>query len=235
MKMTTAMLVLGSLIVFWASTFIMVFLPTLTWKIEPSKIWRPMTPTEAEGLDLYVQNGCSYCHTLFVRVQDWGVGAHRIAEEGDYQGMQPAIMGTERWGPDLSQEGGRHPDDWHLAHFTNPRFTSPISVMPMWEFLGPEKIAKLTAYVQYLGWQMADARHAAAEELEGSGGESVPGGAGREHQLAARAGAAGLARDAQPLPGLRRRPGPRQEDLPDRSASTATGRSATATAPPPPT
>jgi len=117
-----------------------------------------MTDKEREGQALYVNNGCSYCHTLFVRVLDWGVGAERIAQAGDYKGMQPAIMGTERWGPDLSQEGGRHPNDWHLAHFINPRNTSPISIMPDWEFLGKEKLEKLTAYVQYLGWQMADAR-----------------------------------------------------------------------------
>ncbi|MFA5515025.1 MAG: cbb3-type cytochrome c oxidase subunit II [Desulfuromonadales bacterium] len=158
MKMTTAMLVIGSLVVFWASTFIMVFLPTIHWQEEPSDIWRPMTKIEEEGHRLFVRNGCSYCHTKFIRVLDWGVGAHRIAEAGDYYNMRPAIMGTERWGPDLSQEGGRHPNDWHLAHFINPRFTSPISVMPSWEFLGEENIRKLTAFVQYLGWQMASAR-----------------------------------------------------------------------------
>lgn len=158
MRMTTAMLVIGGLIVFWASTFVMVFMPTLMWKVEPTPIVRPMTAEEAAGHDLYVANGCSYCHTLFVRVNDWGVGAERIAEAGDYEPQRPAIMGTERWGPDLSQEGGRHPDDWHVAHFVNPRFTSPISVMPDWAFLGKEKIRQLTAYVQYLGMKMADER-----------------------------------------------------------------------------
>lgn len=164
MKMTTATLIIGSLIVFWASTYVMVFLPSQTWDEKPSDIWRPMNAQEAEGLDLYVGNGCSYCHTLFIRVQDWGVGAERIAEAGDYHQMRPAIMGTERWGPDLSQEGGRHPDDWHKAHFTNPRHTSPISVMPSWEFLGKEKIEKLTAFLQYLGWQLADTRVRRQEE-----------------------------------------------------------------------
>ena len=27
----------------------------------------------------------------------------------------------ERTGPDLSQEGGAHTDEWHYAHFYNPR------------------------------------------------------------------------------------------------------------------
>lgn len=158
MKMTPALLVVGSLMVFWASAFIIVGLPMLTMRDEPSSIWRPMTPLEREGHRLYVQNGCSYCHSLYIRVNDWDIGAERIAESGDYTGQEPAILGSERTGPDLSQEGGEHPDDWHRAHFLNPRFTSPISLMPSWEFLGGERIRALTAYVQALGWRQADER-----------------------------------------------------------------------------
>jgi|GEM_PF-116380 len=158
MKMTPPLLVIGGLLTFWASTFVMVLMPVATMEEQPSEIWRPMTPVEETGHDLYVANGCSYCHTLFVRINDWGLGAERIAQSGDYEGQEPAILGTERTGPDLSQEGGEHPDDWHTAHFLNPRFTSPVSMMPVWEFLGPDKIAKLTAYMQYLGMRAADER-----------------------------------------------------------------------------
>lgn len=160
MKMTPAMLIIGGLLVFWASLFIMIGIPVMTMKEEPSEIWRQLTPEEAEGHRLYVDNGCSYCHSLFVRINDWGLGNERIAQAGDYVGLQPVILGTERTGPDLSQEGGEHPDDWHLAHFINPRYTGPLSVMPDWEFLGEEKIRKLTAYVQSLGMKMADLRTA---------------------------------------------------------------------------
>jgi cytochrome c oxidase cbb3-type subunit 2 len=158
MKMSPAVLIVGALMVFWASTFIIVGLPAMTMKDIPSEIWRPMTEAEREGHRLYVENGCSYCHSLFIRINDWDIGAERIAESGDYAAQEPAILGSERTGPDLSQEGGEHPDDWHMAHFINPRYTSPISVMPSWEFLGEEKIGKLTAYVQALGWKMADVR-----------------------------------------------------------------------------
>lgn len=158
MKMTPALLIVGALMVFWASAFVIVGLPALTMKEVPSEIWRPLTPLEKEGHRLYVQNGCSYCHSLFIRINDWDVGEERLAEEGDYVGVEPAILGTERTGPDLSQEGGLHPDDWHTAHFVNPRYTSPISLMPSWEFLGADDIRKLTAYVQSLGGKMADQR-----------------------------------------------------------------------------
>ncbi len=158
MKMYYKILIVGSLLVFIVSISIMVGLPVLTMKETPSDIWRPMTKLEKEGHKLYVSNGCSYCHSLYVRTNDWGLGSERIAQKGDYVDQEPAILGSERTGPDLSQEGGEHPNDWHKAHFTNPRYTSPKSVMPSWEFLGKENIKKLTAYVQYLGAKDADKR-----------------------------------------------------------------------------
>ena len=54
---------------------------------------------------------------------------------------QPHLLGSERTGPDLSQEGGEHPDDWHVAHYTNPRYVRPESIMPAFEYLGKEKIS----------------------------------------------------------------------------------------------
>jgi cbb3-type cytochrome oxidase cytochrome c subunit/mono/diheme cytochrome c family protein len=158
MKMTPAIVIIGSILVFWASMSVLVIMPAVTMEVEPSELWRPMTVEEEEGFRLYVQNGCSYCHSQFIRTMDWGKGAERIAEAGDYVGRSPVLLGSKRTGPDLSQEGGEHPDDWHLAHFTNPRNTSPISVMPSFEFLGREKLEKLTAFVQYQGMQLADQR-----------------------------------------------------------------------------
>jgi cytochrome c oxidase cbb3-type subunit 2 len=158
MKMTPGLLIVGALLVFWASAFIIAGLPALTMTDTPSDIWRPLTPEEQAGQRLYVQNGCSYCHSLYIRVNDWDLGAERIAQSGDYVGQEPAILGSERTGPDLSQQGGEHPDDWHMAHFVNPRFTGPISLMPSWEFLGERRIRQLTAYVQALGGKLADVR-----------------------------------------------------------------------------
>ena len=39
----------------------------------------------------------------------------RVAQAGDYVFQKTMLLGTERTGPDLSQEGGVHPDDWHRA------------------------------------------------------------------------------------------------------------------------
>lgn len=158
MRMTPALLIIGGLLVFLASISIMVFIPAMMFHPSPSGIWRPLTPEEEEGNRLYVKNGCSYCHSQYIRVTDWGEGAQRISEAGDYVDRQPAILGTERTGPDVSEEGGEHPDDWHVAHFTNPRYTSPISLMPSWEFLGRKNIARLVAYMQSEGQKAADYR-----------------------------------------------------------------------------
>jgi mono/diheme cytochrome c family protein len=45
-----------------------------------------------------------------------------------------------------------------MAHFINPRFTRPNSIMPRFEFLGKPGIETLTAYVQGLGFKDADNR-----------------------------------------------------------------------------
>ena len=158
MKMSPIIVILGSLL-FFAPVFLFhVVIPWATVSEQPSEIFRPRTPLENEGRSVYVNNGCTYCHTQFVRNIDWDLGSERVARSGDYVKDSPHLIGTERTGPDLSQEGGEHPDDWHLAHFTNPRFTRPESIMPSWEFLGAEQIKALIAYKQSLGYKMADFR-----------------------------------------------------------------------------
>ncbi len=146
------------MIIFGSVFFVAVVLPGLTVTEAPSEIFRPRTSLEEQGRLLYIQNGCSYCHTQYVRFLDWDLGSQRVAKAGDYVADRPHQLGSERTGPDLSQAGGEHPDDWHMAHFINPRFTRPESIMPPWEFLGEQRIRALTAYIQGLGFQQADHR-----------------------------------------------------------------------------
>lgn len=164
MKMTLPLLVIGGIILLAPVLVILVLIPWITMKDKPSDTFRVRTALEERGRDLYVNNGCTFCHTQFVRNIDWGMGAERVAEAGDYIRDVPHLVGTERTGPDLSQEGGEHPDDWHLAHFVNPRYTRPESIMPAFEFLGLENIAALIAYKQSLGFKLADYRVARQKE-----------------------------------------------------------------------
>ncbi len=158
MKMTPVTLIVGSLLILAAVVFVVVFMPYITADESPSEIFRARSQTETLGRAIYMANGCGYCHTQSIRSIDWGLGAERIAQAGDYAADRPILLGSERTGPDLSQEGGEHPDDWHVAHFTNPRYTRPSSIMPPFEFLGLDKIKLLIAYKQSLGLKNADRR-----------------------------------------------------------------------------
>ncbi len=161
MKMTPMAIVAGSLMILMAVVMVVVVLPYAhTNRTVPSELFRDRTQVEAEGRTLYLKNGCVYCHTQSIRSVDWGLGAERIADAGDYLKDYPILLGSQRTGPDLSQQGGEHPDDWHIAHFINPRYTRPQSIMPPFEFLGTDGMDKLIRYVQSLGLKHADGRMA---------------------------------------------------------------------------
>jgi cytochrome c oxidase cbb3-type subunit 2 len=158
MKMTPANLVVGILLIFAAILFVVVLLPYFTYVERGSEIYRERSGSEAAGRKLYMANGCVYCHSQSIRTIDWDLGAERIAQAGDYVADRPILLGSARTGPDLSQEGGEHPDDWHVAHFINPRTTRPSSIMPPFAYLGQYRISALTVYVQSLGLKDADRR-----------------------------------------------------------------------------
>ena len=126
--------------------------------LQPSDTYRPRTEQEVAGRDLYVRYGCQYCHTQYVRRGDWGLGAERIAQAGDYFSEYAPQLGSNRNGPDLSQEGGEHTDDWHRAHFRNPRWTRPESFMPPYPYWTDEERDAMVAYLQSLGGTLADGR-----------------------------------------------------------------------------
>jgi cbb3-type cytochrome c oxidase subunit II len=158
LKMTPKVIVFGGIFILAAIVFMVVYWPYVTRVETPSDIFRHRSPEEDRGRKIYISNGCSYCHSQSIRNLDWGLGAERIAQAGDYVEDRPILLGSERTGPDLSQEGGEHPDDWHIAHFINPRHTRPNSIMPPFEFLSMEKIKNLIRYIQGLGFKQADSR-----------------------------------------------------------------------------
>jgi cbb3-type cytochrome c oxidase subunit II len=158
MKMTPVTILVGIIAILAAVIFVMVYWPYTQSDMTPSEIYRSRLPIEVAGRAIYIQNGCVYCHSQSIRTIDWGHGAERIAQAGDYVGDRPILLGSQRTGVDLSQEGGEHPDDWHVAHFINPRYTRPNSIMPPFRWLGMQKINTLTRYIQSLGFKQADRR-----------------------------------------------------------------------------
>lgn len=187
MKMTFGTVLAGAALIVITTVFMTLGISTLTFQPTPSDIARPLSVKEEAGRQIYMGNGCVYCHSQYVRPQDWtaagGAKAFRVAQAGDYVYQKTMLLGTERTGPDLSQEGGVHPDDWHVAHFRNPRYTSPNSIMPQFSYLDESEISNLIAYVQSLGQKASDVRTGvqgtAKQELitslEGRGGSNASG------------------------------------------------------------
>lgn len=127
----------GSTLVYAILAVLMAVLPGIELsKTPPGPGVKPLTPLEAEGRDVYVANGCSYCHTQQVRplAEDRVFG--RPTAAGDLTYQTPELLGSERNGPDLSNIGARQPSKvWQYMHLYDPRSVSPKSIMPDFSFL----------------------------------------------------------------------------------------------------
>jgi len=168
---------------------------------EPSIEWRELADTYPEAFkqhwgeptaesfhdalrlarDTYIAEGCWHCHSQFVRPvsnEDQRYGAVSYAGEYMNEMFLPHLFGTRRVGPDLIRESGKHSNDWHVAHFHNPKNTVPASVMPQytWFFDGdvPNKTGfALIAYVQWLGsWATPEAIAARAKRAPQPAGDA---------------------------------------------------------------
>jgi len=98
------------------------------------------TPLEAAGRQLFLKDGCTYCHSQYYRpvkeeLRPWGyvsANARRwgpAVEPGEYAYDDPLTFGTRGIAPDLSRTGLKYGDEWHLAHFWNPPMVRPGSIM----------------------------------------------------------------------------------------------------------
>ncbi|MBD1549604.1 cbb3-type cytochrome c oxidase subunit II [Roseibium aggregatum] len=167
MLMSPAMVVIGGLLAFFTVVFSVVILPIETYKPPASDNWLPITDKAHDGRAVFLANGCVYCHSGFSRPQDVYEALYytypRASEPGDFHSVaeSPNVLGTARTGPDLSQEGGQHPDTWHLSHYDNPRSTTPLSIMPRFNFLSKDELDALIAYNQSRGGKDGTLRNAA--------------------------------------------------------------------------
>ncbi len=136
-------------VVFWGFVFLSLIIAVFpaVWvqdKNEPLPGSQPMTALEKKGLDVFVSEGCMYCHTQQVRPLEMDKMWGRPSAPGDYAriGRQdvwrqtPAVLGSARTGPDLSSIGTRQPSDvWHYMHMYNPRSVVKESIMPSYPWL----------------------------------------------------------------------------------------------------
>lgn len=109
---------------------------TIETTIEKVKGVRPYTPLELVGRNIYVREGCYTCHSQMIRPfrdEAERYGHYSIAAESMYD--HPFQWGSKRTGPDLARVGGKYSNDWHVAHFKDPRSVVPESIMPPYGFL----------------------------------------------------------------------------------------------------
>ncbi len=93
------------------------------------------------GAEVYRANGCQYCHTQQVREASEGRdlargwGARRTVAR-DYLRDEPALIGSLRFGPDLTNYGAREDDPRRvLLRLYNSRLVEPGSPMPRYPYL----------------------------------------------------------------------------------------------------
>jgi cbb3-type cytochrome oxidase cytochrome c subunit/mono/diheme cytochrome c family protein len=155
MLITPLMAGLGGLVAFFAVVFVVVWLPIHTFDPPPSYDWTPLSNAALAGRNLFASNGCYVCHSGYSRPQDVREALYflypKVSQPGDFWGtdQSPNLLGTERTGPDLSQESGWHPNDWQYAHFYDPRFMDPKSLMPdMKSLFSDRQVTQLVAFVE---------------------------------------------------------------------------------------
>jgi cytochrome c oxidase cbb3-type subunit 2 len=133
---------LGALATLAFATIVLVVIPrTMLLEVPRGAELAAYTSEQARGRQVYIENGCVYCHSQQVRdpsfttdiERGWG---SRPTVPADYVYDQPHLLGTMRTGPDLINVGQRLPDpDWHLIHFYDPRAINEWSIMPPFPYL----------------------------------------------------------------------------------------------------
>jgi cytochrome c oxidase cbb3-type subunit 2 len=153
----------------------------------------PYSELEAKGRKTYMREGCWYCHSQYLRptageARRWGP----LSEFGEYAYDLPHLFGTRRIGPDLTRVGGKYGDDWHTAHFFDPREVVPDSAMPRFTWFFKKDLVEgkrvlndegnaIVAYVQKLGMNKGKWRDAFPYQIVETGSASIETKASIEH------------------------------------------------------
>ncbi len=131
-----ALLIGAGMFMLALATSALVVVPYLQLQdVKPAPGLKPYTSAELRGRQVYISNGCVYCHSQQPRdpsfAPDDKRGWGRASVAGDYYYDHPHLLGTMRTGPDLFNIGARQPSaDWHLGHLYQPRAYVVQSSMP---------------------------------------------------------------------------------------------------------
>ena len=134
-------LLLGAAALMIFALVILVLIPMAMLYEQPvAEELQPYSEHELRGRQVYIAEGCIYCHSQQVRdssfTTDEARGWGRPSQPADYAYDQPHLLGSMRTGPDLINVGARIPDrQWHLLHLYQPRALVPWSIMPGYPYL----------------------------------------------------------------------------------------------------
>lgn len=103
-----------------------------------------------QGREIYVAEGCWYCHTQQVRpiVTDAGLGP--VTESDLVASFAPDTLGIQRIGPDLLHAGSREPTNdpaWLTTFLTDPTSVREDSLQPAYDYLSDTHLAALAQYL----------------------------------------------------------------------------------------
>lgn len=164
LEKNAALLGLGAFLLLMFAVTVTVVLPMLQSDLYVANASAPQYDAEkvAQGRKIYQREGCWYCHTQQVRtidndkafrapaatLKDGTTVGDRPTRPGDYANDNPALLGTERTGPDLKYVAHRWPSkEWQIAHLVDPRSTEPNSIMPSFAHLPADELDALAEYL----------------------------------------------------------------------------------------
>ncbi len=130
--------VLATLLLGWAA---LVGIPDIMIsELKPPEGLERYTANELFGRQIYIREGCLYCHSQQVRPDGFGADQDRLwgrpSVPADYVFDRPHLLGTMRTGPDLMNIGVRQTSvDWHMLHLYDPRLVVEGSTMPPYPWL----------------------------------------------------------------------------------------------------
>ena len=127
-------------------------------QIKPNSLTVQYQPLEAQGRNIYIREGCLWCHSQMVRHSDANVGTvFRRGDIGNYTppewyiNQNPLLIGQHRRGPDLSHDWERWPSDfWETEHLKDPSRFWPGTWMPPFSYLSDNDLQALVAYLKTL-------------------------------------------------------------------------------------
>ncbi|QEA11647.1 cbb3-type cytochrome c oxidase subunit II [Comamonas flocculans] len=134
-------LITGTMVTFTIAVAALVLIPYFQVRDIPAPDGlKPYTSAELRGREVYIANGCMYCHTQQPRdasfAPDAKRGWGRVSVPADYTYDRPHLLGSMRTGPDLFNIGVRQPSlDWNLGHLYQPRAYVKESIMPSYPYM----------------------------------------------------------------------------------------------------